>query len=49
MTVASDADRPVAFPRGRRRTELVMLGFAVIVMLLAEGAVGLGLHGKLPG
>jgi cell division protein FtsW (lipid II flippase) len=36
-------------PRGRRRTELVMLGFAVVVMLLAEGAVGLGLHGKLPG
>jgi cell division protein FtsW (lipid II flippase) len=26
-----------------------MLGFAVIVMLLAEGAVGLGLRGKLPG
>src|SRR5215469_17033228 len=36
-------------PRGRRRTELVMLGFAVIVMLFAEGAVGLGLRGKLPG
>jgi cell division protein FtsW (lipid II flippase) len=36
-------------PRGRRRTELVMLGFAVVVMLLAEGAVGLGLRGKLPG
>jgi cell division protein FtsW (lipid II flippase) len=36
-------------PRGRRRTELVMLGFAVIVMLLAESAVGLGLRGKLPG
>jgi len=35
-------------PRGRRRTELVMLGFAVIVMLLAEAAVGLGLRGKLP-
>jgi cell division protein FtsW (lipid II flippase) len=26
-----------------------MLGFAVVVMLLAEGAVGLGLRGKLPG
>jgi cell division protein FtsW (lipid II flippase) len=49
VTVATDADRPVAMPRGRRRTELVMLGFAVVVMLLAEGAVGLGLHGKLPG
>jgi cell division protein FtsW (lipid II flippase) len=36
-------------PRGRRRTELIMLGFAVVVMLLAEGAVGLGLRGKLPG
>src|SRR5215475_10871707 len=36
-------------PRGRRRTELIMLGFAVVVMLLAEAAVGLGLRGKLPG
>jgi len=36
-------------PRGRRRTELVMLGFAVLLMLLAEGSVGLGLRGKLPG
>jgi cell division protein FtsW (lipid II flippase) len=36
-------------PPGRRRTELIMLGFAVVVMLLAEGAVGLGLRGKLPG
>ena len=26
-----------------------MLGFAVIIMLFAEGAVGLGLRGKLPG
>src|SRR5215475_6405962 len=36
-------------PRGRRRTELIMLGFAVLVMLLADAAVGLGLRGKLPG
>jgi cell division protein FtsW (lipid II flippase) len=36
-------------PRGRRGTELVMLGFAVVVMLLAFSAVGLGLRGKLPG
>jgi cell division protein FtsW (lipid II flippase) len=49
VTVAADADRPAAMPRGRRRTELVMLGFAVVIMLLAEGAVGLGLRGKLPG
>jgi hypothetical protein len=26
-----------------------MLAFAVLVMVLAEGAVGLGLRGKLPG
>ena len=49
MTVAADVDRPVAMPRGRRRTELVMLAFAVGVVLLAYAAVGLGLRGKLPG
>jgi cell division protein FtsW (lipid II flippase) len=36
-------------PRGRRRTELVMLAFAVGVVLLAYAAAGLGLRGKLPG
>jgi cell division protein FtsW (lipid II flippase) len=49
VTVAADVDRPVAMPRGRRRTELVMLAFAVGVVLLAYAAVGLGLRGKLPG
>ena len=49
MTAAADVDRPVAMPRGRRRTELVMLAFAVGVVLLAYAAVGLGLRGKLPG
>jgi cell division protein FtsW (lipid II flippase) len=48
VTVAASKDRPVAMPRGRRRTELIMLGFAVLVMLFAEAAVGLGLRGKLP-
>jgi cell division protein FtsW (lipid II flippase) len=49
VTLAADVDRPVAMPRGRRRTELVMLAFAVGVVLLAYAAVGLGLRGKLPG
>jgi cell division protein FtsW (lipid II flippase) len=49
VTVAADVDRPAAMPRGRRRTELVMLAFAVGVVLLAYAAVGLGLRGKLPG
>jgi cell division protein FtsW (lipid II flippase) len=49
VTVAADVERPVAMPRGRRRTELVMLAFAVGVVLLAYAAVGLGLRGKLPG
>jgi cell division protein FtsW (lipid II flippase) len=49
VTVAADADRPVAMPRGRRQTELLMLAFAVGVVLLAYAAVGLGLRGKLPG
>ena len=35
-------------PRGRRRTELVMLLFALAVVLFAYGAAGLGLRGKLP-
>jgi cell division protein FtsW (lipid II flippase) len=35
-------------PHARRRTELVMLGFAVAVVLFAYSAVGLGLKGKLP-
>ncbi|MGO8959372.1 MAG: FtsW/RodA/SpoVE family cell cycle protein [Streptosporangiaceae bacterium] len=35
-------------PHGRRRTELLMLAFALAVVLLAYGAVGLGLKGKLP-
>jgi cell division protein FtsW (lipid II flippase) len=49
VTLAADADLPVAMPRGRRRTELIMLAFAVGVVLLAWAAVGLGLRGKLPG
>jgi cell division protein FtsW (lipid II flippase) len=49
VTLAADVDRPVSMPRGRRRTELVMLAFAVGVVLLAYAAVGLGLRGKLPG
>jgi len=38
----------VSLPRGRRRTELLMLGFAVVVVLFAYANVGLGLNGKLP-
>jgi cell division protein FtsW (lipid II flippase) len=35
-------------PRGRRRTELLMLAFAVCVVLFAYANVGYGLNGKLP-
>jgi cell division protein FtsW (lipid II flippase) len=49
VTVAARSDRPVALPLGRRRTELVMLVFAIAVVLLAYAAVGLGLRGRLPG
>jgi cell division protein FtsW (lipid II flippase) len=35
-------------PRGRRRTELLMLAFAVLVVALAYACAGLGLSGKLP-
>ena len=48
MTFAATADQAVPMPRGRRRTELVMLVFALAVVLFAYSAVGLGLRGKLP-
>jgi cell division protein FtsW (lipid II flippase) len=52
-TLSSPAARPaaesaVSMPRGRRRTELLMLIFAVGVVLFAYASVGLGLNGKLP-
>jgi cell division protein FtsW (lipid II flippase) len=43
-----DADAAVAMPHGRRRTELLMLVFAVGLVLFAYASVGLGLNGKLP-
>jgi cell division protein FtsW (lipid II flippase) len=42
------ADAAVSLPRGRRRTELLMLAFAVGVVLFAYASVGFGLNGKLP-
>jgi cell division protein FtsW (lipid II flippase) len=41
-------DRPVPMPRGRRRTELAMLVFAVGVVLLAYASVGLSMTGRIP-
>jgi cell division protein FtsW (lipid II flippase) len=41
-------DRAVPLPRGRRRTELLMLIFAVAVVAFAYSNVGLGLKGQLP-
>lgn len=38
----------VPLPPGRRRTELLMLIFAIGVVLAAYASVGLGLNGKLP-
>ncbi len=49
MTAAALLDEPVPMPRGRRRTELVMLVFALVVVLLAYAAASLGLSGKLTG
>jgi cell division protein FtsW (lipid II flippase) len=48
VTAAGAADRQVPMPHGRRRTELVMLLFALAVVLFAYAAAGLGLRGKLP-
>jgi cell division protein FtsW (lipid II flippase) len=40
--------RAVPLPRGRRRTELAMLCFAIGVMAFAYAAAGLGLNGHVP-
>jgi cell division protein FtsW (lipid II flippase) len=39
---------PAAMPEKRRRTELLMLIFAVLVVMFAYGNVGLGISGSLP-
>ena len=41
-------DSPVPLPRGRRRTEVAMLVFAVALVAFAYANVGFGLKGKLP-
>jgi cell division protein FtsW (lipid II flippase) len=45
---AAKPPAPVPLPPGRRRTELLMLIFAIGVVLAAYASVGLGLNGKLP-
>ena len=40
--------RAVPLPRGRRSTELAMLGFAVGIIAFAYAAAGLGLNGHMP-
>jgi cell division protein FtsW (lipid II flippase) len=42
------ADAGVAMPRNRRQTELLMLGFAIVVVLFAYASAGFGLNGKVP-
>ena len=49
MTAAALLDEPVPMPRGRRRTELLMLAFALAVVLLAFVSSSLGLSGKISG
>jgi cell division protein FtsW (lipid II flippase) len=39
---------PVTIRRGRRGTELALLGFAIAVVLFALASVGFGLNGKVP-
>jgi cell division protein FtsW (lipid II flippase) len=41
-------DGAVPMPRNRRRTELLMLIFSVVVVGFAYAATGLGLNGKVP-
>jgi cell division protein FtsW (lipid II flippase) len=46
--VPGGLDRPAPMPRGRRRTELLMLVFAIAVVAFAYSNVGFGLKGKIP-
>lgn len=39
---------PVPLPRGRRGTELAMIGFAVAIMAFAWASSGFGLNGHIP-
>jgi cell division protein FtsW (lipid II flippase) len=52
MSAAITGPMPVEdrepLPRGRRRTELLMLAFAVALVVIAYLCVGLGLNGKPP-
>jgi cell division protein FtsW (lipid II flippase) len=48
LTAPARPADPVPLPKGRRRTELLMLGFAVAVVAFADAAVGLGLNGSIP-
>jgi cell division protein FtsW (lipid II flippase) len=49
VTAAALLDEPVPMSRGRRRTELLMLAFALGVVLLAWASSTLGLTGKISG
>jgi cell division protein FtsW (lipid II flippase) len=40
--------RPVPLPRGRRGSELAMLGFAIAIMAFAFASAGFGLTGHVP-
>jgi cell division protein FtsW (lipid II flippase) len=49
VTAAALLDQAVPMPRGRRRSELIMLAFALAVVLIAFAAASLGLSGKISG
>lgn len=48
MSVAPLGQQPVEASSARRRTELLMLLFAIAVVFFGYGAVGLGLKGRFP-
>jgi cell division protein FtsW (lipid II flippase) len=48
VSFAADVSQPVPMPQGRRRSELVMLLFALVIAFLAYAAVGFGLKGAVP-
>ncbi|HYY18450.1 MAG TPA: hypothetical protein VE864_06380, partial [Streptosporangiaceae bacterium] len=46
--IGGTPDSPVAMPPGRRRTEILMLLFSVVIVAFAYVNVGLGLKGTVP-
>jgi cell division protein FtsW (lipid II flippase) len=48
VSLAAELSQPVPMPQSRRRSELIMLLFALVISFFAYASVGLGLKGAVP-